>query len=157
VSWDAIGALGEIFGGIAVLLTLIYLAAQVRHANELATFDASTERMNQLNRLVAPDSELRRTLLETEDLSEDDVERVYNFAMMFCNVWYSVQAAYENGQIERDFYLAGCKVVELDRWPPFRAGVEEWLTRCPEMAGNAIFEPAVPAMGSPAQPQDQWA
>ncbi len=32
MNWDAIGAIGEIVGALAVLLTLIYLAVQVRHA-----------------------------------------------------------------------------------------------------------------------------
>ena len=35
MNWDAIGAVGEIVGAIAVVLTLIYLAVQVRHSREL--------------------------------------------------------------------------------------------------------------------------
>jgi len=31
VNWDAIGAIGEIVGAVAVLITLLYLAIQVRH------------------------------------------------------------------------------------------------------------------------------
>jgi hypothetical protein len=57
VNWDAVGALGEIFGGLAVLITLIYLAAT--------------------------DSDLRQTLMKAGELSDDERERVYNFAMMF--------------------------------------------------------------------------
>lgn len=34
VNWDAIGALGEIVGAIAVLLTLVYLALQTRQNTE---------------------------------------------------------------------------------------------------------------------------
>ncbi len=34
MNWDAIGALGEVLGSIAVFLTLGYLAVQVRHARE---------------------------------------------------------------------------------------------------------------------------
>jgi hypothetical protein len=126
MNWDAVGALGEIFGGLAVLITLIYLAAQVRHSNDLAIFNASKELMNQfnaLNQLVTTDSDLRQTLMKTGDLSADEQERVYNFAMMYCNVWYSVQSADDNGQIDQRFYLAGCKdvEVELDRWHSFRS------------------------------------
>lgn len=148
MNWDAVGALGEIFGGLAVLITLIYLAAQVRHSNSLATFNGSRELMNQfntLNHLVTTDSELRQTLMKTGDLSADEQERVYNFAMMFCNVWYSIQSAYDNGQIDRAFYLAGCKdvEVELDRWQCFRPAVERWLTNYPEIAQTPIFKPAI--------------
>jgi len=32
MNWDAVGAIGEIIGAIAVVVTLVYLATQVRHA-----------------------------------------------------------------------------------------------------------------------------
>ena len=40
MNWEAIGAVGEIVGAVAVVLTLIYLAVQVRH-NARAAEDAS--------------------------------------------------------------------------------------------------------------------
>ena len=36
MNWDAIGALGEIIGALAVVITLIYLSAQIRQASESA-------------------------------------------------------------------------------------------------------------------------
>ena len=35
MNWDAVGAIAEMIGGIAVLVTLIYLAIQVRHASRI--------------------------------------------------------------------------------------------------------------------------
>ena len=35
INWDAIGAVGEIVGAVAVFLTLIYLAVQVRQSRDL--------------------------------------------------------------------------------------------------------------------------
>ena len=35
MNWDALGAIAEMIGGIAVLITLVYLAVQVRHANRI--------------------------------------------------------------------------------------------------------------------------
>ena len=37
MSWDAIGAIGEIIGALAVVISLIYLSSQVRHNNRLAS------------------------------------------------------------------------------------------------------------------------
>jgi hypothetical protein len=34
VNWDAIGAVGQVLGSIAVFVTLWYLAIQVRHARQ---------------------------------------------------------------------------------------------------------------------------
>jgi|SRR5210317_52279 hypothetical protein len=47
MNWEAIGAVGEIVGAIAVIFTLIYLAYQVRYA-KLATLD-----QNRLTRSTA--------------------------------------------------------------------------------------------------------
>jgi hypothetical protein len=35
MNWDAIGAIAELFGALAVLTTLIYLAVQVKHSRDL--------------------------------------------------------------------------------------------------------------------------
>jgi hypothetical protein len=59
---EAIGAAGEISSAIAVMVTLVYLAAQVKQSNDLSRFNASKELLNQfndLNRLVVTDSALR--------------------------------------------------------------------------------------------------
>ena len=36
MNWEAIGAIGEILGAVAVLGTLYYLAAQIKKSNEYA-------------------------------------------------------------------------------------------------------------------------
>lgn len=43
MNWVAIGALGELVGAVAVVLSLIYLAAQVRSSTKQARLDASRE------------------------------------------------------------------------------------------------------------------
>lgn len=35
MNWDAIGAIGELVGGIAVIGTLIYLASQIRQNTKI--------------------------------------------------------------------------------------------------------------------------
>ena len=153
MNWDAIGAMGEIFGAIAVLTTVAYLAIQVRRSNELSRFSSSRDVINQfneLNRLVATDSTLRAALMKTDELSLDEEEQIYNFAMMFCNVWLSVQIAYDNGQIEPELYAAGAKdvLVELDRWPNFRAAATLWVMNYPENHHLDIFQPIVDSLES---------
>jgi hypothetical protein len=153
VNWDAIGAMGEIFGAVAVLTTVAYLAIQVRRSNELSRFSSSRDVLNQfneLNRLVTTDSTLRAALMKTDVLDVDEEEQIYNFAMMFCNVWLSVQIAYDNGQIEPELYAAGAKdvLVELDRWPNFRAAATQWIVNYPENHHLDIFQPLVKSIES---------
>ncbi len=40
MNWDAIGAIGEILGAVAVLITLIYLATQIRQNTEQARLNS---------------------------------------------------------------------------------------------------------------------
>jgi len=40
MNWDAIGAIGEIVGALAVVLSLIYLATQIRASNSVAQRDS---------------------------------------------------------------------------------------------------------------------
>lgn len=42
MNWDAIGAIGELVGALAVVLTLAYLAMEVRR-NRLSTESSSVE------------------------------------------------------------------------------------------------------------------
>lgn len=49
MDWDALGAIGEILGAVAVFLTLLYLAAQIRQTNKMARFETTREIMGQFN------------------------------------------------------------------------------------------------------------
>jgi len=53
VNWDAIGAIGEIVGAAAVVISLIYLAGQMRMSNKLARSEAFRTPNAQLNSVNA--------------------------------------------------------------------------------------------------------
>ena len=58
MNWDAIGAIGEVVGAMAVVLSLIYLSFQIRHATK-ASEDASFRSLvdssgDQLRSMVEP-------------------------------------------------------------------------------------------------------
>jgi hypothetical protein len=59
----------------------------------------------------------------------------------------TVRVAYDNDQIEYEFYAPGVKdvLIELDRWPSFRSAVEQWLGNYPKNKHFAIFLPIVSA------------
>lgn len=148
MDWEAIGAAGEVLGAAAVFVTLIYLATQVRQSNNLARFNATTEVINQfneLNKMVSTDHGLRKVLSKRKELTDDEREQVYNFAMMFCNVWVSAQIAHDNNQIDDEIYAACAKDVriELVRWPTFQQAIEHWLSNYPEHNQRPIFQPVV--------------
>jgi hypothetical protein len=76
VNWEAIGAIAELLGSLAVFLTLIYLAVQVRHARQDARrsvrqsrAEVSRERL----RIRATDQRLNDLMVKAQDSFGDDV------------------------------------------------------------------------------------
>jgi hypothetical protein len=52
MNWDAIGAIGELVGAAAVVVTLIYLASQLRHAKTVANDTNRLTRANDLREML---------------------------------------------------------------------------------------------------------
>lgn len=113
MNWDAIGAFGELFGALAVLLTLLYLATQVKQTNDISRFNTTN----------------------------DEFEQVYTFTNMFCNAWAMCQIAFSNGLIDEGFFDSAKPDVsfEIERWPKFKSNVLLWLERYPDFKEYAIF------------------
>jgi len=103
VDWDALGAIGEILGAVAVFLTLLYLAAQIRQTNKMARFETTREIMGQFNacnQLYATDASIREVLLKTSELTTEEAEQLYSYVDLYCNAWATTQLAFNQGLVE---------------------------------------------------------
>ena len=103
MNWDAIGAIGELIGAIAVFATLIYLAVQIRQSNRLAL--AQYREMNRLAMVDITDPIIRdrdladlieRTRLKTDDADAADVRRVRS---QLQNELLAAQSLFVRGQL----------------------------------------------------------
>ncbi len=144
MNWDAVGAVGEILGAAAVFLTLLYLAIQIKQTNSVSRFNTTREIMGQfddINRLYATDSTIRRVLLKKDELSAEESEQLYTFTLMYCNAWATAQIAFDQDQIDEALFDSVVKdvQVELNRWPSIRHAVERWLKNYPDMENYEIF------------------
>jgi hypothetical protein len=144
MNWESIGALGEVVGATAVLITLIYVAFQLKQTNDISRFDATKDIVNSfdsLNRIIVTDSSLRQVLQKNTELSQEENEQMYAFVNLFCNTWLMCQSAYDSRLIKRDFFLAatGDVPLALERWPSFRPFVVLWLDRFPHFKEYEIF------------------
>lgn len=90
MNWDAIGAIGGMLGAIGVILTLIYLAIQLRQntkAYQMAAIQDAMENSSRFSELLATHDELRRTfwigLSNPEQLSADDTLRFVSILNIF--------------------------------------------------------------------------
>ena len=61
MDWNALGAIGEIVGALAVFLTLIYLAIQIRQntlAVQASAMDSANKQVSQVRESIFSDSEI---------------------------------------------------------------------------------------------------
>lgn len=98
MNWDAIGAVGEIVGALAVVISVFYLAAQVRkqtaEARLAATRDLSTQYLAGL-RLIASDEELSRIYLSgVQDYESLERESRLRVSLLFNDILRNMEQQY---------------------------------------------------------------
>ena len=96
MNWEAIGAVGEVGGAIAVVATLAYLAAQVRQntaATRVGSAQALADSFNQINLMNASSDELARQARlfyeEPAALNEDQRVRMDFMCLATCRTFES--------------------------------------------------------------------
>jgi len=94
VNWDAIGAVAELFSALAVLITLIYLATQVRQGSKTihnSTSWAVTQALADLNSRMSADSELTEIWLrgasDPDSLTPTEFARFHSYAVDWLNLY----------------------------------------------------------------------
>jgi len=111
MNWDAIGAIGEIVGAIAVVATLIYFAIQMRQYTtglRSATFNATMQEFNQIN--VA---QLDPALADLFDRGMEDLDSLsptekYQFGWIvrtYINIWENMYQQYLEGACSESYWL----------------------------------------------------
>ena len=115
---ELLGNWGEFIGAIAVVLTLIYLAAQVRQnsaqikasvdAMQVTGYQQLMNRIAEVNRLTIEDADFARIqlLAETnpEELTEIDIRRFGIFLIMLTRHADMAFLHYQKGVLDKDQY-----------------------------------------------------
>ena len=94
MNWDAISAIAELLGSIAVLATLLYLAIQTRSINRQSQAEARyafVDAMSEINTVIAQSKETasvwRRGLESIECLDEDERMQFLMLVGQYANLW----------------------------------------------------------------------
>jgi len=94
MNWDALSAVAELLGSIAVVATLLYLAIQTRSINKQSQAEtryAFVDAMAQINTVIAQSKETasvwRRGLESFESLDEDERMQFVMFVGQYTNLW----------------------------------------------------------------------
>lgn len=105
MNWDAVGAIAESIGALAVVLSLIYVAIQIRQntqqfsrsveANQLAAFERNVESGNRIRELLILHPDLAELLLRGFE-SYKGLERPdkFRFGMLLRNILSGIQGGY---------------------------------------------------------------
>jgi len=104
VNWEAIAAVGEMLGALAVLVTLIYLAVQIKQntsAVATATYESTMTGFNDINVVVASHpglaSVLDRGCQSPVSLNAEEVVQFNFLVRCYSNQWWKLFKLYERG------------------------------------------------------------
>ena len=114
MNWEAISAVGELIGALAVLVTLIYLATQLRQntdqakqANMIAQADISAQvraRYEVLWHQISADPQLavafNKLMFRDEEVDTPDAARLRAWFATYCTVAQSAHIEHLNGLVD---------------------------------------------------------
>ena len=110
---DALGNIGDFVGGIAVIVTLIYLAVQVRHntrSTRLASMQSTMLAAQNVGILPAQDRDLARVVrvgLTTPDaLDDDEFQQFRYFLMSMLRVHEDMFVQHRAGVVDDETWMA---------------------------------------------------
>ena len=129
INWDAIGAIGETVGALAVVVTLVYLARQVAYMRSQIRRQQSqdlNELFNSINCTIASSPELAQAMAAAEKGEELSHDQRVQFRHAFIALLNAFENAYiqqlESGQFDRNDELADMILV----WLSTPAGIQAW-------------------------------
>ena len=105
MNWEAVGAIAEAIGVIAILVSLVYVAAQIRQstlqisrsveATQLAAFESNIESGNRMRELLILHPELAQLLLKGLDsYTELEESEKFRFGLLLRNIFSAMHGAY---------------------------------------------------------------
>ncbi len=119
MNWEAIGAIGEIIGAAAVVLTLAYLAMQVRAGARNTAMDARQRVLDRFSdaRAHIIHSDFSTTVFQkvtggVDEISEGEMAKLYPVMAIFADNLYNAIRLNEEGVLDDEAfdYIAGAFV-----------------------------------------------
>jgi len=110
MNWEAISAVGEIVGSVAVVVSLLYLTTQVKQANRQSASDAGfafISELNHMNDFVFTDPDGASIVVKLKSdaaLTAEEQVKVEAFTDRSINTWYSAEVSYRNGILDQSMF-----------------------------------------------------
>jgi hypothetical protein len=140
MNWDAITAIAELIGAAAVVLSLIYLAIQVRtgaRALQTTMRDSSFHALTEYNLYLISDPDLpwefHEGCRDNDALNEKQKARFVHTAYAFFKLFENLYLHYLDGSVRADAWEYNCKILVAYAAQP---GAQSYIR-----ARLPIFEP----------------
>jgi len=168
MNWDSVSAISQLIAAIAVVVSMVYMSAQVRSGAE--TFktnvrDASFTSLMEYNYAILADAELawifQKGMRNLEELSESQQARALHVFYAFFKLWENIYLHYLAGSVEESVWENNSKVLTTygampgaqsylrDRMPIFEPRFQQLLRGLdPRSSGSGdmlqVYETEVP-------------
>lgn len=125
MNWDAIGAIAELIGSLAVVITVAFLVVQVRYNSSAvrnATLQNQTNAMGTWTLAIAQDSELydiyRRGLIDQESLTREETGRFDLIMLLAFQTNTTIYQQYANGSMDEDVWADSLRLLRAPLGTP---------------------------------------
>jgi hypothetical protein len=149
INWDAVGAIGEILGALAVLVTLLYLARQLREntaSNKAATAWSMINSFNAAHGEIFSSretAELAARMLSGEPLDRPDRARVNSMVLRHLNALVAAHQAYEDGQLSEIIWVRTARDAVFLTQGSLRPFLVVHLKLVPDNTISALFDASI--------------
>ena len=141
MNWDAVGAIGEVVGGVAVLATLVYLALQTRQVRIAAEANGTLQAIEWYGRWRAihlENSDIAAVLAKANSGQSLNDQESIQFNVLFEELIWVVAVSYANSSRGGSIHDPSSEVDYLvDRLQSNRGAVDEWHRRKELVAGTS--------------------
>lgn len=138
INWDAIGAMGELVGAVAVVATLIYLSVQLRQNTRtvrVSSAQAVTEELQDMFSLLASDQELAEIFAKAgrdSELSGANRVRYYTFNSNLLRVYENAFLQKQQNVIDEAHWSGMTRMMidytKMAAFPEYWQDRKHWLS-----------------------------
>ena len=165
MNWEAAGAIGEILGAIAVVVTPIYLSKQLREnttSNRVASSWNMMGSFNSMHETTVSNRNFAQVLNKAfsgEDLDDTERFQVNSLVLHHLNVLVAALEAHRSGQLSEELWDWTKQDAEWTLRPGFRTYLLSHLKLLPEdivreLYGDDILNEVVASRGRFDSPDD---
>ena len=112
MNWDAAGAIGEIVGALAVVISLIYLATQIRVQNREARIASAHEISEGFRNAIASarDPQIAKLIVKVrkdfDGLDEAEMVQMFSIAQSYLRVWEEAHYQHQQNRLDESMWKA---------------------------------------------------